>query len=78
MFLANRGEDKSIMLGTLLAITRQATIHRGGVPAGLSNAIVGSSSEISLATSRFPVFDDDMQSPYHGYYESLCNKESFL
>jgi len=67
IFLAQREGVTSIMLGTLLALTPQASLNGDGVPFGLASILTGSGSDIVVATSRVLAFDDSIQNPMNGY-----------
>ena len=67
IYLSQRDGVKSILIGSLLCVLRQAIYVLDGVPAGLVNIIGGCTRDIVVATSKVPAFDDDAQNPIYGY-----------
>ena len=74
-FVAHRvhkeGTNKSILVGTLLALLRQSLFVGDGVPVNLANILSGASrdhdEQITVATSQVPSFDRDFQNPTYVY-----------
>ena len=67
IYVSQRDDVKSILIGSLLCVLRQAISRTDGVPAILASIIGGCLRDIVVATSKVPAFDDDAQNPLYGY-----------
>ena len=75
LFIAHRvhreGTNRSILVGTLLALMQQSLFVRDGVLVNLANILSGASRDhnehIMVATSQVPSFDGDFQNPTYVY-----------
>ena len=75
LFIAHRvhreGTNRSILVGTLLALLRQLLFVGDGVPVNLANILSGVSRDhdkhITVATSQVPLFNQDFQNPTYIY-----------
>ena len=74
-FIAHRvhreGTNRSILVGTLLALLRQSLFVGDGVPVNLANILSGASrdhnEQITVATSQVSSFNRDFQNPTYVY-----------
>ena len=75
LFIAHRvhreGTNRSILVGTLLALLHQSLFVGDGVPVNLANILSGASrdhdEQITVATSQVPSFNRDIQNPTYVY-----------